>query len=132
MAGDDGAAGWAGMADSCGLMAWRHASVWLRDHNRCHDAHAAARAALQPPVPGAVTLQGPTAAARAPERRGGAGRLRSEEHTSEFQSPCNLVCRLLLEKKKNIASTIFSLPSMHRTSASCDPASTAPRSLPHS
>src|SRR5256885_6139003 len=28
---------------------------------------------------------------------------RSEEHTSELQSPCNLVCRLLLEKKKNNA-----------------------------
>src|SRR5256885_6430783 len=27
---------------------------------------------------------------------------RSEEHTSELQSPCNLVCRLLLEKKKEI------------------------------
>src|SRR2546426_5507742 len=27
------------------------------------------------------------------------GRARSEEHTSELQSPCNLVCRLLLEKK---------------------------------
>src|SRR5256885_3031363 len=27
-------------------------------------------------------------------------RERSEEHTSELQSPCNLVCRLLLEKKK--------------------------------
>src|SRR6478735_11358234 len=27
------------------------------------------------------------------------GHLRSEEHTSELQSPCNLVCRLLLEKK---------------------------------
>src|SRR5256885_56612 len=27
---------------------------------------------------------------------------RSEEHTSELQSPCNLVCRLLLEKKKNM------------------------------
>src|SRR2546426_5894591 len=26
--------------------------------------------------------------------------IRSEEHTSELQSPCNLVCRLLLEKKK--------------------------------
>src|SRR3989454_12364114 len=30
---------------------------------------------------------------------------RSEEHTSELQSPCNLVCRLLLEKKKKINST---------------------------
>src|SRR5688500_19195911 len=29
-------------------------------------------------------------------------RARSEEHTSELQSPCNLVCRLLLEKKKRI------------------------------
>src|SRR5205807_10520438 len=29
-----------------------------------------------------------------------AAALRSEEHTSELQSPCNLVCRLLLEKKK--------------------------------
>src|SRR5256885_9929074 len=29
--------------------------------------------------------------------------VRSEEHTSELQSPCNLVCRLLLEKKKNIS-----------------------------
>src|SRR5256885_6882526 len=28
--------------------------------------------------------------------------LRSEEHTSELQSPCNLVCRLLLEKKKRM------------------------------
>src|SRR2546426_8497697 len=35
---------------------------------------------------------------------------RSEEHTSELQSPCNLVCRLLLEKKKtkpNEASTLL-------------------------
>src|SRR5256885_16271748 len=30
---------------------------------------------------------------------------RSEEHTSELQSPCNLVCRLLLEKKKEKTST---------------------------
>src|SRR5256885_12187885 len=30
---------------------------------------------------------------------------RSEEHTSELQSPCNLVCRLLLEKKKEIIGT---------------------------
>src|SRR5256885_2957165 len=35
---------------------------------------------------------------------------RSEEHTSELQSPCNLVCRLLLEKKKN---TIISQGSRH-------------------
>src|SRR5205807_7436398 len=32
---------------------------------------------------------------------------RSEEHTSELQSPCNLVCRLLLEKKKNFSKIVF-------------------------
>src|SRR2546426_2553387 len=34
---------------------------------------------------------------------------RSEEHTSELQSPCNLVCRLLLEKKKNIYYAYFAV-----------------------
>src|SRR2546426_8146086 len=38
-------------------------------------------------------------------RRGRRWRERSEEHTSELQSPCNLVCRLLLEKKKKISIT---------------------------
>src|SRR5256885_9377730 len=33
---------------------------------------------------------------------------RSEEHTSELQSPCNLVCRLLLEKKKKSLITLIS------------------------
>src|SRR5256885_6961474 len=32
---------------------------------------------------------------------------RSEEHTSELQSPCNLVCRLLLEKKKKKRTSII-------------------------
>src|SRR2546426_6648947 len=49
----------------------------------------------------------PTACARKLETTGRAGcaecaaaiSFRSEEHTSELQSPCNLVCRLLLEKK---------------------------------
>src|SRR5256885_10589605 len=44
---------------------------------------------------------------------------RSEEHTSELQSPCNLVCRLLLEKKKHyvprnsarIEATLKPIPS---------------------
>src|SRR5256885_13222455 len=31
---------------------------------------------------------------------------RSEEHTSELQSPCNLVCRLLLEKKKKMTNLL--------------------------
>src|SRR5205807_5907762 len=37
---------------------------------------------------------------------------RSEEHTSELQSPCNLVCRLLLEKKKKKSC----MPTRHRVS----------------
>src|SRR2546426_5074367 len=37
---------------------------------------------------------------RVPAADGITRRERSEEHTSELQSPCNLVCRLLLEKKK--------------------------------
>src|SRR5256885_10425048 len=37
----------------------------------------------------------------APPGEASHARPRSEEHTSELQSPCNLVCRLLLEKKKN-------------------------------
>src|SRR5256885_7218957 len=45
-----------------------------------------------------VPPHGPTGIAR-----------RSEEHTSELQSPCNLVCRLLLEKKKCTPT----LPSQH-------------------
>src|SRR5256885_4748280 len=40
---------------------------------------------------------------------------RSEEHTSELQSPCNLVCRLLLEKKKNSERlAIIYRPTPHR------------------
>src|SRR2546426_6458578 len=34
---------------------------------------------------------------------------RSEEHTSELQSPCNLVCRLLLEKKKKQQVETYSI-----------------------
>src|SRR5256885_11117929 len=35
---------------------------------------------------------------------------RSEEHTSELQSPCNLVCRLLLEKKKHVWRSLAATP----------------------
>src|SRR2546426_3712891 len=38
-----------------------------------------------------------------------AAEFRSEEHTSELQSPCNLVCRLLLEKKKTTTSGMVGL-----------------------
>src|SRR5256885_3635977 len=39
--------------------------------------------------------------------------VRSEEHTSELQSPCNLVCRLLLEKKKVTALRITTPINLH-------------------
>src|SRR5256885_8698880 len=39
---------------------------------------------------------------------------RSEEHTSELQSPCNLVCRLLLEKKKNYSLTYTHCPICYK------------------
>src|SRR5256885_13037100 len=47
-------------------------------------------------------------------RRALQGLRRSEEHTSELQSPCNLVCRLLLEKKK-ISSRRRPRSVTHRT-----------------
>src|SRR5256885_7098455 len=40
--------------------------------------------------------------------------VRSEEHTSELQSPCNLVCRLLLEKKKLLHETCSTLQPTSR------------------
>src|SRR5262249_58767885 len=52
-------------------------------------------------------------------------RLRSEEHTSELQSLTNLVCRLLLEKKKTTATTTLTSTPQHTR-----PTST--RSTPHS
>src|SRR2546426_4610432 len=47
-----------------------------------------------------VRGRGARRAVPAPRHRLSGDVLRSEEHTSELQSPCNLVCRLLLEKKK--------------------------------
>src|SRR5256885_11768457 len=48
----------------------------------------------------------PPLARRSRRLLGRSGRGRSEEHTSELQSPCNLVCRLLLEKKTKIQSQL--------------------------
>src|SRR5256885_422830 len=42
-------------------------------------------------------------------------RRRSEEHTSELQSPCNLVCRLLLEKKKTDSCRMLKAPTSTTT-----------------
>src|SRR5690348_17505297 len=49
----------------------------------------------------ATTEPHPRASARSAGRTASATSSRSEEHTSELQSPVHLVCRLLLEKKKN-------------------------------
>src|SRR2546426_2925943 len=48
------------------------------------------------------------------KRRGVA---RSEEHTSELQSPCNLVCRLLLEKKKKKKNKNTSVEEEQKTTS---------------
>src|SRR5256885_7577825 len=67
---------------------------------------AATSRAPPSPAPGLARLPSRTRAAAAPSR--------SEEHTSELQSPCNLVCRLLLEKKKQNTTLlhIHSQPSV--------------------
>src|SRR5688500_19670637 len=66
------------------------------------------------------------AAARQAHRRRGAAPLpqllrrrpqRSEEHTSELQSPCNLVCRLLLETKNTNNQDLTTVKFLHNTSA---------------
>src|SRR5256885_8812514 len=53
-------------------------------------------------------------------------RARSEEHTSELQSPCNLVCRLLLEKKKNITD---GLTHCHNPMLQCHSTSSSSQSV---
>src|SRR2546426_7680524 len=84
---------------------FRSRAAWL--HDALRDA------------PAADELQhGPMAAERAArdgERDPGVLDARSEEHTSELQSPCNLVCRLLLEKKKTNKQSL-SLASLHARS----------------
>src|SRR5256885_12459438 len=55
-------------------------------------------------------------------------RLRSEEHTSELQSPCNLVCRLLLEKKNRLDQHPAGVA--HPTRGRPVPGDLPPRELP--
>src|SRR5258708_28250833 len=54
--------------------------------------------------------------------------VRSEEHTSELQSPDHLVCRLLLEKKKNNINTNSKIKLKTRTVMSHEPQTTAKHS----
>src|SRR5258706_11278100 len=56
----------------------------------------------------------------APSSRRGRFHTRSEEHTSELQSLTNLVCRLLLEKKKkNYNTNTTGVKSLHRDTYNC-------------
>src|SRR2546426_10590971 len=85
-------------------------SQWLRVHNACHavDERTAPSWTAAVSRAGEIRSVGVTLFigwASPPLVRGSLSgtnhtHLRSEEHTSELQSPCNLVCRLLLEKKK--------------------------------
>src|SRR6516162_2643155 len=63
-------------------------------------------------------------------RRGWPGP-RSEEHTSELQSPCNIVCRLLLEKKKKISKKCTSAFCMSLLNASAPSGRNNGSFLPH-
>src|SRR2546426_5715631 len=57
---------------------------------------------------------------------------RSEEHTSELQSPCNLVCRLLLEKKTTCSRGLHSprsLPAVFPVAATYGSATVLPSSV---
>src|SRR5205807_9450690 len=71
-----------------------------------HDALPILPRRVRPQEETAVTAspscrRGPTLSRSRPATSQPSG-CRSEEHTSELQSPCNLVCRLLLEKKKKM------------------------------
>src|SRR2546426_2200736 len=70
--------------------------------NHPHRAHGRPHRRLARSAPGpARGTRGVTYRVAVADKVAEAGlKLRSEEHTSELQSPCNLVCRLLLEKKK--------------------------------
>src|SRR5256885_4718848 len=70
-------------------MACWGGTVWYRLGAREIDRTSKQRAPRRPVSPAVIRTGSQFFAQR-----------RSEEHTSELQSPCNLVCRLLLEKKK--------------------------------
>src|SRR2546426_2219744 len=67
------------------------------EHVAGHDAELPAAEGAR----GQDVVLAPDGQGQAPRQPHEVRRQRSEEHTSELQSPCNLVCRLLLEKKKN-------------------------------
>src|SRR5256885_12677216 len=97
----------------CSSRAQRHASPAIRRMSDFPGKSAKTRRFGSPcrltarlPDVGTVTAlpSGPIRVARSDPRPRGPAAGRSEEHTSELQSPCNLVCRLLLEKKKHTST----------------------------
>src|SRR2546425_3386585 len=64
-----------------------------------------------PPTPGSLITQETIAASGAKTAWDALKRTRSEEHTSELQSLAYLVCRLLLEKKKNYNTSLNHIPN---------------------
>src|SRR5256885_8057750 len=71
--------------------------LWMRTRSNHHSARpiATIQATTKP-----MSSANCSGVCRAVDATPGREPIRSEEHTSELQSPCNLVCRLLLEKKK--------------------------------
>src|SRR2546426_8225990 len=76
-----------------------------------HDALPISRRSLTPSMPRRNRREAGWTRATPSIRPNG----RSEEHTSELQSPCNLVCRLLLEKKKKKSRRPDRTPPEHKT-----------------
>src|SRR5256885_9685608 len=76
-------------------------AVCLATSMRLAGAKSSDSMLLERSIASTIEIPSLRAWARADPTRGpAAATIRSEEHTSELQSPCNLVCRLLLEKKK--------------------------------
>src|SRR2546427_5240254 len=86
-------------------------------HLRLYE-NSAHSARCGPRCPDRRTALRPPPFVRDPQTRWSAPtpRRRSEEHTSELQSQSNLVCRLLLEKKKRVLNAVgFAVPSLQYT-----------------
>src|SRR5260221_7684499 len=88
--------------------------VFRPGFRQAHRACAAVSTAIAPFRLASIPRNVPDVA-RPPGWRGN-GANRSEEHTSELQSHSDLVCRLLLEKKKIVRSTLIIRPDYHKYS----------------
>src|SRR2546426_7782992 len=83
-----------------------------------HDALPISRSLSSPNVVDR-SQRAPSCSNRCPRTLSDSRDWRSEEHTSELQSPCNLVCRLLLEKKKTETTISIRASTPCQTSLVC-------------